>query len=469
MDDIGDDDNQLQGKELYMHQFKQDFTPRLNEILSFDDPHRITPVVTEEKLIQVLEKLTTTAIRYGRTYIAEDEPRYTDVGRFLGYSEPYIGQQRCFMQLLRECDRDSPEGRKLYNIEAQATLVGRKVSKYLTQMMVVMNIENKKDMMKKFRDTLQMFPFLVDAFEWPGRNEHFGVVFNRINVLMKHAHKELILQVNNRSEMPAGSLGYTNSLKNLDKKEDLDDFLDDRLEEIEQVISKLESLLSFPILPGPQTLLSINIRSVKWLHWMLRELETEVDKNIRNGVRELMSKYKRHEYFNDAEAFLKRMFSPRDEMWTKLESEVKVGRGCLSRGRIRLQVRGTIIEVIQQNRKSALIQVVGINSRMEAEWYVGKRVSYFYRDNVKNNGSHYRCIWGKVTRPHDDSGILCAEFDSNLFPRNCLYQLRVYMYRARIDEVILFEKFIVLLVFMCMVKSSTETDLAVPQDLCGFV
>ncbi|KAL6201553.1 hypothetical protein ACLB2K_025266 [Fragaria x ananassa] len=177
-------------------------------------------------------------------------------------------------------------------------------------------------------------------------------------------------------------------------------------------------------------------------------------------------KHKRHEYFNDVEAFLTRMFSPRDEMWTKLESEVKVGRGSLSRGRIRLQVRGTIIQVIQQNRKSALIQIVGINSRMEAEWYIGKRVSYFYRDNVKNNGSHYRCIWGKVTRPHDDSGILCAEFDSNLFPRNCLYQLKVYMYRARIDE------FLILLVFAfysSLVKSSTETDLAVPQDLCGFV
>ncbi|KAJ6836078.1 60S ribosomal protein L35a-4 [Iris pallida] len=35
----------------------------------------------------------------------------------------------------------------------------------------------------------------------------------------------------------------------------------------------------------------------------------------------------------------------------------------------------------------------------DVAWYAGKKVAYVYKAKVKKDGSHYRCIWGKVTRP----------------------------------------------------------------------
>ncbi|MCL7029785.1 hypothetical protein MKW94_024442 [Papaver nudicaule] len=50
-----------------------------------------------------------------------------------------------------------------------------------------------------------------------------------------------------------------------------------------------------------------------------------------------------------------------------------------------------------------------------------KRVAYIYMVMVKTNGSHYRCIWGKVIRPHGNNGVVRAKFTSNLPPKSmCL-------------------------------------------------
>ncbi|XP_022759665.1 60S ribosomal protein L35a-1-like [Durio zibethinus] len=44
-------------------------------------------------------------------------------------------------------------------------------------------------------------------------------------------------------------------------------------------------------------------------------------------------------------------------------------------------------------------------------------MAYIYRGKVKKNGSHYCCTWGKVGRPHGNSGIICAKFKSNRPPK----------------------------------------------------
>lgn len=71
-----------------------------------------------------------------------------------------------------------------------------------------------------------------------------------------------------------------------------------------------------------------------------------------------------------------------------------------------------------QYPNTSLIQIEGVNTTEEVAWYCGKRMAYIYKAKVKKNGSHYRCIWGKVIRPHGNSGVVRAKFKSNLPPRS---------------------------------------------------
>ncbi|TXG49869.1 hypothetical protein EZV62_025744 [Acer yangbiense] len=71
-----------------------------------------------------------------------------------------------------------------------------------------------------------------------------------------------------------------------------------------------------------------------------------------------------------------------------------------------------------QYPNTSLIQIEGVNTKEEVAWYAGKRMAYIYKAKVKKNGSHYRCIWGKVARPHGNSGVVRAKFKSNLPPKS---------------------------------------------------
>ncbi|KAF1889841.1 hypothetical protein Lal_00025170 [Lupinus albus] len=90
--------------------------------------------------------------------------------------------------------------------------------------------------------------------------------------------------------------------------------------------------------------------------------------------------------------------------------------------RVRLYVRGTILgykrSKSNQYPNTSLLQIEGVNTKEEVAWYAGKRLAYIYKAKVKTNGSHYRCIWGKVTRSHGNSGIVRAKFKSNLPPKS---------------------------------------------------
>ncbi|KAK3418999.1 hypothetical protein EUGRSUZ_H04737 [Eucalyptus grandis] len=105
--------------------------------------------------------------------------------------------------------------------------------------------------------------------------------------------------------------------------------------------------------------------------------------------------------------------------------------------RVRLYVRGTILgykrSKSNQYPNTSLIQIEGVNTQEEVAWYCGKRMAYIYKAKVKKNGSHYRCIWGKVIRPHGNSGVVRAKFKSNLPPKSMVgMRVRVFMYPSNI-------------------------------------
>ncbi|KAJ6832666.1 60S ribosomal protein L35a-4 [Iris pallida] len=121
--------------------------------------------------------------------------------------------------------------------------------------------------------------------------------------------------------------------------------------------------------------------------------------------------------------------------------------------RVRLYVRGTILGFKRQAKKfpqssacfliplesksnqyenTSLVQIEGVNTKEEVAWYAGKRMAYVYKAKVKKDGSHYRCIWGKVSRPHGNSGVVRAKFKSNLPPKSMGAKVRVFMYPSNI-------------------------------------
>nr|GMD57633.1 60S ribosomal protein L35a-3 [Ipomoea batatas]GME19044.1 60S ribosomal protein L35a-3 [Ipomoea batatas] len=102
--------------------------------------------------------------------------------------------------------------------------------------------------------------------------------------------------------------------------------------------------------------------------------------------------------------------------------------------RIRLYTRGTILgykrSKSNQYPNTSLIQIEGVNTKEEVDWYLGKRMAYIYKAKTKKNKSHYRCIWGKVCRPHGNSGVVRAKFKSNLPPKSMVH-LRIQLTRIR--------------------------------------
>lgn len=104
--------------------------------------------------------------------------------------------------------------------------------------------------------------------------------------------------------------------------------------------------------------------------------------------------------------------------------------------RVRLYVKGTFTG-FRRNRcnhkpDTSLIKIEGVRSKEETEWYMGKRIAFVYRASREIDGSKFRCIWGRVTRHHGNSGMVRAKFKHNLPARAMGSNVRVMLYPSRV-------------------------------------
>lgn len=84
------------------------------------------------------------------------------------------------------------------------------------------------------------------------------------------------------------------------------------------------------------------------------------------------------------------------------------------------------------NPNVSLIQIDGVKSTQDARFYLGKRIAYVYRASKEVKGTKIRVIWGKVTRPHGNNGVVRANFKKNLPPKTFGASVRVMLYPSNI-------------------------------------
>jgi len=105
-------------------------------------------------------------------------------------------------------------------------------------------------------------------------------------------------------------------------------------------------------------------------------------------------------------------------------------------GSTRLYSKGRILGHKRGKRNSrpntSLVQIEGVATPQDAQFYLGKRIAYVYRAKRPIEGSKVRVIWGRITRPHGNSGVVKTKFRNNLPPHSFGASVRVMLYPSSI-------------------------------------
>jgi len=102
----------------------------------------------------------------------------------------------------------------------------------------------------------------------------------------------------------------------------------------------------------------------------------------------------------------------------------------------RLYVKGRHLSYQRGRRtthpQTSLIKIEGVDDTSDANFYLGKKVAYVYRAQTEKRGSKFRVIWGKVTRPHGNSGVVRAKFTHPLPAKSFGASVRIMLYPSSI-------------------------------------
>ena len=110
----------------------------------------------------------------------------------------------------------------------------------------------------------------------------------------------------------------------------------------------------------------------------------------------------------------------------------------------RLHVSGNILGYQRskrhQNLNATLVSIEGVRCKEDAQYYLGKRVAYVYSAKTKRarlgpagkEDTKKRVIWGRVARPHGNSGVVRVRFAKNIPPHAFGAPCRVMMYPSTV-------------------------------------
>mmetsp|Transcript_8167 Transcript_8167/g.19224 ORF Transcript_8167/g.19224 Transcript_8167/m.19224 type:complete len:132 (+) Transcript_8167:172-567(+) len=79
-----------------------------------------------------------------------------------------------------------------------------------------------------------------------------------------------------------------------------------------------------------------------------------------------------------------------------------------------------------------LVKIDGVRTREDTRFYLGKRIAYIYKAKTLKRSSKYRIMWGKVMRPHGNSGVVRTKWRKNIPPKAYGATCRVMLYPSSI-------------------------------------
>merc|ERR1740138_370836 len=120
----------------------------------------------------------------------------------------------------------------------------------------------------------------------------------------------------------------------------------------------------------------------------------------------------------------------------EIAAAVKKSKKAATKQPVRLYAKGVILGFKRSKSNvypnTTLLKIDGVRTREDTQYYLGKRVAYVFKAKREVKNSKYRVMWGKVRRPHGNSGVVRAKFSKAIPPKAFGAPCRVMMYPSSI-------------------------------------